>query len=163
MAQQHTQGLMEFRWDQNRDYCKLPYLLSNRAPLQRSDWTLLLPRTLRHGPIHELLIGLPPRFDGDLQASKVRLAYCKTGRNLSPSRCAEPIDALIEPGEQTRSLRITIANGSLDPERTAAVLIDGALNPWLMSMVQINALARSRQGSEALPHYLGSWVMDFGN
>ena len=56
---QGTSGLVEFRWDNNKDYNKLYFFLTNTLRQQRSDYYLLLRPKDRKTAILKLTITVP--------------------------------------------------------------------------------------------------------
>ena len=63
---QGTPGLMEFRWDTDRDYRKLYYWQSSEIENDRADWFLTLREKDRKTAILKLTITVPDYFDSKL-------------------------------------------------------------------------------------------------
>ncbi|MFZ9621236.1 MAG: hypothetical protein ACO289_08550, partial [Prochlorococcaceae cyanobacterium] len=56
---QGTPGLMEFRWDNTRDYRKLYYFITDTSRLKRSEYYLILKPKDRKTAILKLSVTIP--------------------------------------------------------------------------------------------------------
>ena len=72
---QATPGLMEFRWENNKDYRKLYFFQSETARLKRAEYYLLLRPKDRKTAILKLTITIPATFNTSIEPK--RLKFCK--------------------------------------------------------------------------------------
>ncbi|MEC8732185.1 MAG: DUF2808 domain-containing protein, partial [Cyanobacteriota bacterium] len=93
---QGTPGLMEFRWDTDRDYRKLYYWQSSEIENDRADWFLTLREKDRKTAILKLTITVPDYFDSKLKPHRMRICRTSVGSMMSRSKCLEEIPAVIE-------------------------------------------------------------------
>ena len=70
---QGTPGLMEFRWDSDRDYRKLYYYQTSSIENDRSEWYLTLREKDRKTAILKLTVTVPDYFDSKLKPHRMRL------------------------------------------------------------------------------------------
>ena len=93
---QGTPGLMEFRWDNDRDYRKLYYYQTSNIENDRSEWYLTLREKDRKTAILKLTVTVPDYFDSKLKPHRMRICRTSVGSMMSRSKCLEEIPAVIE-------------------------------------------------------------------
>ncbi len=76
---QGTPGLMEFRWDNAKDYRKLYFFQTDTQRLKLSDYYLILKPKDRKTAILKLTVTLPKSFDSKIDASRVKLCQMSEG------------------------------------------------------------------------------------
>ena len=64
---QGTSGLMEFRWDSDKDYRRLYYYQTSTIPNERAEWYLTLREKDRKTAILKLTVTVPDYFDAKLK------------------------------------------------------------------------------------------------
>jgi hypothetical protein len=153
---QGTPSLLEFRWDQNRDYRRLYYFISDTERQKRSNYFLILRPSDRNTAILKLTVTIPEHFDSKIDTSRVRLCTMREGGILARTRCLEDIPATIELSENGRALEIFPDTPIADTE-TIGVNIR-LFNPFNAGMYQFNALAQA-PGEVPISGYLGSWMI----
>ncbi len=153
---QGTPGLLEFRWDNNKDYRRLYFFMTDTSRLKRSDYYLILRPKDRKTAMLKLTISVPDNFDAKIDPKDIKLCTMKEGGMLSRTRCKETIPAVIEVNANGKSIEIF-------PERP--VPVDGTIgvfmsifNPFNIGMYQFNALAQA-PGDVPFGGYLGSWLI----
>ena len=153
---QGTPGLIEFRWDNNRDFRKLYFFLTNTQRLRRSDYYLMLRPRDRKTAILKLSVTIPESFDATIDPKRVRLCRMSEGGMMARTRCLEEIPATIELAENGRALEIFPDTPVPD---TGTIGVHMRLfNPFNAGMYQFNALAQA-PGDVPISGYLGSWVI----
>ena len=159
---QGTSGLMEFRWDNTKDYRKLYYFATDTKRLQRSEYYLILRPKDRKTAILKLSITIPQHFDAEIKASQVKLCNMKEGGMLSRTRCESVIPATIEIAPNGKAIDI-FPDTPVPDAGTIGVYIN-LFNPFNIGMYQFNALAQA-PGDVPMAGYLGSWLIqiDPGN
>ena len=153
---QGVPGLMEFRWENNRDYRKLYYYISNTGKLQRSEYYLILKPKDRKTAILKLTITLPSYFDSEIKPNDVKLCKMSAGGMLKRTRCLETIPATVEVEKNGKAINI-FPNTPVSDKDTIGVYMN-LFNPSSMGMYQLNALAQA-PGDIPVSGYLGSWVI----
>ena len=93
---QGTPGLMEFRWDGDRDYRKLYYYQTSATENDRSEWFLLLRAKDRKTAFIKLTVTVPDYFDSKLKPHRMRICRTSVGSMMRRSKCLEEIPAVIE-------------------------------------------------------------------
>ena len=84
---QGTPSLMEFRWDNTKDYRKLYFFMTDTQRLKRSEYYLILKPKDRKTAILKLTVGIPKTFDVQINPKFVKLCYMKEGGMLARTRC----------------------------------------------------------------------------
>ena len=84
---QGTPGLMEFRWDNDRDYRKLYYYQTSSIENDRSEWYLTLREKDRKTAILKLTVTVPDYFDSKLKPHRMRICRTSVGSMMSRSKC----------------------------------------------------------------------------
>lgn len=153
---QGTPGLMEFRWDNNRDYRKLYYFITDTGRLKRSEYYLILKPKDRKTAILKLSITIPESFDVKIDPKQVKLCVMREGGMLSRTQCLKDIPAVIEVAKDGRAIEI-FPNTPVSDEKTIGVYIN-LFNPFNVGMYQFNALAQA-PGDVPMAGYLGSWII----
>ena len=156
-AQGGTPGLLEFRWDNNRDYQKLYYYQTSTLENDRSEWFLLLRSKDRKTAFMKLTVTVPDYFDSKLRANRITLCRTKAGSMTSRTRCVEEVPATIEISEDQTAIEVF-------PDSPVSVEGDYGLriklfNPQGQRMYQLNALTQA-PGDVPLSAYVGSWLID---
>jgi hypothetical protein len=149
-------GLFEFRWDNNRDYRRLYYFMTNTGKMQRSEYYLILKPKDRKTAILKLSIDLPSYFDSEVRPQDVKLCRMSEGGMLKRTRCLETIPATVEVSKSGKVIDIFPATPVSDKDTIGVYL--NILNPSSMGMFQINATAQA-PGDLPVSSYLGSWII----
>ncbi|MEB3253280.1 MAG: DUF2808 domain-containing protein [Synechococcus sp.] len=156
-AQGGTPGLMEFRWDNDRDYRKLYYFLSSAIENDRSEWYLHLRAKDRKTSFIKLTVTVPDYFDAKLDPKRMSLCRTSSGSMTSRTRCLEEVPATIEVNDKQTAIEVY-------PDSPVSVEGDYSLkiklfNPQGKRMYQLNALIQA-PGDVPMSGYVGSWLID---
>ena len=153
---QGTPGLVEFRWDNSKDYRKLYFFMTETARLKRSEYYLILKPKDRKTAILKLTVGIPKSFDVDIQPKNVQLCYMKEGGMLARTRCEKQIPAVVEVSKDGTAVEI-FPETPVPVGKTIGVYMN-LFNPFNAGMYQFNALAQA-PGDVPISGYLGSWLI----
>lgn len=153
---QGTSGLMEFRWDNTKDYRRLYYFITDTKRLKRSEYYLILRPKDRKTAILKLSITIPQHFDTKIEASQVKLCKMKEGGMLARTRCESIIPATVEIAPNGKAIDI-FPDTPVPDAGTIGVYIN-LFNPFNIGMYQFNALAQA-PGDVPMAGYLGSWLI----
>lgn len=153
---QGTPSLLEFRWDNNRDYRKLYFFMTDTTRLKRSEYYLILKPKDRKTAILKLSITIPESFDVKIDPKDVKLCVMKEGGMLSRTRCLQEIPAVVEIPKGGRAIEI-FPNTPIPDDKTIGVYLN-LFNPFNIGMYQFNALAQA-PGDVPMAGYLGSWII----
>ena len=156
-AQAQTPGLMEFRWDNEKDYRKLYYFQTSAEENDRSVWFLHLREKDRKTAILKLTVTVPDYFDAKLDPRRMALCRTTTGSMMSRTKCLEEIPATIEVNADQTAIEVF-------PDQPVPVDGDYSLriklfNPQGNRMYQMNALIQA-PGDVPMSGYVGSWLID---
>ena len=156
-AQGGTPGLMEFRWDSDRNYRKLYYFQTSSVENDRSEWYLHLRAKDRKTSIMKLTITVPDYFDAKLRPERMTLCRTSSGSMTSRTRCMEEVPATIEVNKTQTAIEVY-------PDTPVPVEGDYSLriklfNPQGKRMYQLNALIQA-PGDVPMSGYVGSWLID---
>jgi hypothetical protein len=153
---QGTPGLLEFRWDNSKDYRKLYFFMTDTQRLKRSEYYLILRPKDRKTAILKLSITIPKSFDAELDVKRMKLCRMSEGGMLSRTRCLETIPATIELADNGRALEIFPDVPVPDTGTIGLYML--LFNPFNVGMYQFNALAQA-PGDVPISGYLGSWLI----
>lgn len=153
---QGTPGLMEFRWDNTKDYRKLYFFQSDTQRLKLSDYYLILRPKDRKTAILKLTISIPKSFDSKIEANRVKLCRMTEGGMLKRTRCDKPIPATVEVNQKAGTIEI-FPETPISDKYTVGVFMR-IFNPFNIGMYQFNALAQA-PGDIPISSYLGSWLI----
>lgn len=153
---QGTSGLMEFRWDNTKDYRRLYYFITDTKRLKRSEYYLILRPKDRKTAILKLSITIPQHFDTRIEASQVKLCNMREGGMTSRTRCESIIPATVEIAPNGKAIDI-FPDTPVPDAGTIGVYIN-LFNPFNIGMYQFNALAQA-PGDVPMAGYLGSWLI----
>jgi len=153
---QGTPSLMEFRWDNTKDYRKLYYFMTETQRLKRSEYYLILRPKDRKTAILKLSITIPSYFDAKINPKRVKLCKMSEGGMMSRTRCQETIPATIEIAENGSAIEI-FPDTPVPDTGTIGVYMN-IFNPFNIGMYQFNALAQA-PGDVPIAGYLGSWLI----
>ena len=153
---QGTPGLVEFRWDNSKDYRKLYFFMTETARLKRSEYYLILKPKDRKTAILKLTVGIPKSFDVDIQPKNVQLCYMKEGGMLARTRCEKQIPAVVEVSKDGTAIEI-FPDTPVPVNKTIGVYMN-IFNPFNAGMYQFNAMAQA-PGDVPISGYLGSWLI----
>jgi len=156
-AQGGTPGLMEFRWDSDRDYRKLYYFQTSSIENDRSEWYLHLRAKDRKTSIMKLTVTVPDYFDAKLRPERMTLCRTSSGSMTRRTRCLEEVPATIEVNKTQTAIEVY-------PDTPVPVEGDYSLriklfNPQGKRMYQLNALIQA-PGDVPMSGYVGSWLID---
>ena len=138
---QGTPGLMEFRWDTDRDYRKLYYYLTSTLPDERATWYLTLRAKDRKTAILKLTITVPDYFDSKLKPHRISLCRTTAGSMMSRTKCKETIPAVIEVNKDQTEI-VVFPDTPLPADGDYSVWIK-LFNPTGKRMYQFNALVQA--------------------
>jgi len=155
---QSTPSLLEFRWEDNRDYRKLYYFQSSSRKLERSEYFFILRPKDRKNAILKLTIQVPDYFNAKIKPHKIKLCRMELGGMLSRSKCVEKIPAAIEVNDAKTAIEVFPETPLPSDDETYAVVMN-IFNPNNAGMFQFNALAQA-PGDVPVSGYLGSWSID---
>ena len=153
---QGTPSLMEFRWDNTKDYRKLYYFMTDTQRLKRSEYYLILRPKDRKTAILKLSITVPSYFDAKIDPKRVRLCKMSEGGMMSRTKCQETIPATIEVAANGGAIEI-FPDTPVPDTGTIGVYMN-IFNPFNIGMYQFNALAQA-PGDVPMAGYLGSWLI----
>jgi Protein of unknown function (DUF2808) len=153
---QGTPGLVEFRWDNSKDYRKLYFFMTDTARLKRSEYYLILKPKDRKTAILKLTVGVPKSFELDIEPKFVQLCYMKEGGMLARTRCEKQIPAVVEVAKDGTAIEI-FPETPVPVGKTIGVYLN-LFNPFNAGMYQFNALAQA-PGDVPISGYLGSWLI----
>ena len=156
-AQGGTPGLMEFRWDSDRNYRKLYYFQTSSIENNRSEWYLHLRAKDRKTSFMKLTVTVPDYFDAKLRPERMALCRTSAGSMTSRTRCLEEVPATIEVNKTQTAIEVY-------PDKPVSVEGDYSLriklfNPQGKRMYQLNALIQA-PGDVPMSGYVGSWLID---
>ena len=154
---QGTPGLMEFRWDNTKDYNKLYFFVTNTIRLQRSDYYLILRPKDRNTAILKLTITVPDHFDVKLNPKLMKFCRMSQGGMTKRTRCESEIPATIEVAANGKAIEI-FPNTPIPVGGTVGLYMT-LFNPFNAGMFQFNALAQA-PGEIPISGYLGSWLIE---
>lgn len=153
---QGTPGLVEFRWDNSRDYRRLYFFMTETQRLKRSEYYLILKPKDRNTAILKLSVGIPKSFDVAIDPKNVQLCYMKEGGMLARTRCEKVIPAVVEVSKDSTAVEI-FPETPVPVGKTIGVYMN-LFNPFNVGMYQFNALAQA-PGDVPISGYLGSWLI----
>lgn len=154
---QSTPSLMEFRWDNNKDYNKLYYFITNTIRTQRADYYLILRPKDRKTAIIKLTITVPDYFDAKLYPKQMKFCRMSPGGITKRTRCEEVIPADIELAANGKGIEV-LPHKPIPVDGTVGLLMT-LFNPFTAGMFQLNALAQA-PGEIPVSGYLGSWLIE---
>jgi hypothetical protein len=149
-------GLFEFRWENNRDYRRLYYFITNTGKSQRSEYYLILKPKDRKTAILKLTISLPDYFDSEIDPKNVKLCKMSEGGMLKRTRCLETIPATVNVSKNSKIIEI-FPDTPVSDKNTIGVYLN-IFNPASIGMFQLNAMAQA-PGDIPVSTYLGSWII----
>ncbi|WP_320676335.1 DUF2808 domain-containing protein [Prochlorococcus sp. MIT 1300] len=150
-------SLLEFRWDQNKDYRKLYYWQSSRRQRDRATYYLILKPQDRRTAILKLSITVPDYFDAKITPKKLKLCEVQLGGMTSRTKCIKNISATFEVNKTQTA--IDVFPKKPIPSNGSYAVVMKIFNPTDSGMFQFNALAQA-PGDVPMAGYLGSWSID---
>jgi hypothetical protein len=153
---QGTPGLMEFRWDSDKNYRKLYFFMTETTRMKRSEYYLILRPKDRKTAILKLSVTIPSYFDSEIKAKNVKLCQMSEGGMLSRTRCKATIPATIEVSKDGKAIEI-FPDTPVSDKGTIGVYMN-IFNPFNAGMYQFNALAQA-PGDIPVSGLLGSWLI----
>ena len=154
---QATPSLLEFRWEDSKDYKKLYYFQSSTQQRERAEYFLMLRPKDRKSAILKLTVTVPEYFNAKIKPNRVSLCRMELGGMLSRSRCKETIPAVIEVNDNQTSIEV-FPDQPIPTGGTYAVVMK-VFNPSNSGMYQFNALIQA-PGDVPVAGYVGSWLID---
>mgnify|MGYP003343735913 CR=1 FL=1 len=103
---QGTPGLMEFRWDNSKDYRKLYFFQTDTQRLKLSEYFLILRPKDRKTAILKLTVSMPKSFDSTIDPKRVKLCRMSEGGMLKRTRCEKQIPATVEVNAKAGTIEI---------------------------------------------------------
>jgi hypothetical protein len=153
---QGTPSLMEFRWDNTKDYRKLYFFQTDTLRLKRSDYYLVLRPKDRKTAILKLTVSMPKTFDSKIDPKHVKLCQMSEGGMLKRTRCEKQIPATVEVNAKAGTIEI-FPETPISDKQTIGVHMR-IFNPYSAGMFQFNAMAQA-PGDIPISTYLGSWLI----
>lgn len=153
---QGTPGLMEFRWDNSKDYRKLYFFMTETVRMKRSEYYLILRPKDRRTAILKLTVTVPSYFDSKIDPKLVQLCKMSEGGMLKRTRCEKTIPAVIEVSPNGRAIEVFPETPISDKDTIGLHMT--LFNPFNAGMFQFNALAQA-PGEVPISGYLGSWLI----
>jgi hypothetical protein len=151
-----TPSMMEFRWDNTKDYRKLYFFMTETSRLKRSEYYLILRPKDRKTALLKLTINLPSYFDASIEAKRVKLCAMSEGGMLKRTRCEKEIPATIEVSPNGKAIEV-FPQTPVPDKGTIGVYMN-IFNPFNSGMYQFNALGQA-PGDIPVSTYLGSWLI----
>jgi hypothetical protein len=153
---QGTPGLMEFRWDNSKDYRKLYFFQTDTQRLKVSDYYLVLKPKDRKTAILKLTVSIPKSFDSKIDPKQVKLCRMSEGGMLKRTRCEKQIPATVEVDAKAGTIEV-FPETPISDKQTIGLYMR-LFNPFNVGMYQFNALAQA-PGDVPVSSYLGSWLI----
>lgn len=153
---QGTPGLFEFRWDNNKDFRKLYFFMTDTVRSKRSEYYLILKPKDRKTATLKLSVKLPDYWQADLEAKRMKLCVMKEGGMLARTRCLETIPATIEVSANGRVIDV-FPNTPIPDNKTIGLYMV-LINPFNAGMYQFNAFIQP-PGDIPVSSYVGSWLI----
>jgi hypothetical protein len=153
---QGTPGLVEFRWDNNKDFRKLYFFMTETARAKRAEYYLVLKPKDRKTAMLKLSIKLPSYWQADLNPKQMKLCIMKEGGMMARTRCEQVIPATIEVTPNGRTIEVFPDNPV--PDNKVIGLYMQIMNPFNAGMYQFNAFIQP-PGDIPVSSYVGSWVI----
>lgn len=151
-----TPGLMEFRWDNNKDFRRLYFFMTETVRLKRSEYYLILKPKDRKTAILKLAITVPSYWDGSFDAKQMKLCEMSEGGMMKRTRCDKQIPATIEVTPNGKAIEV-FPNVPVSDKKTIGLYIN-TFNPFNTGMYQFNALIQA-PGDVPVSGYVGSWLI----
>ena len=152
-----TPGLMEFRWDSNKDFRRLYFFMTDTIRMKRSEYYLILKPKDRKTGILKLAITVPSYWDGSFDAKQMKLCEMSEGGMMKRTRCEKQIPATIEVSPNGKAIEV-FPDVPVSDKKTIGVYIN-TFNPFNTGMYQFNALIQA-PGDVPVSGYVGSWLIE---
>ena len=153
---QGTPGLFEFRWDNNKDFRKLYFFMTDTTRMKRSDYYLILKPKDRKTAALKLTVKLPDHWQADLDPRQMKLCVMKEGGMLARTRCLETIPSTIEVSPNGKVIEV-FPNTPVSDNKTIGLHME-LFNPFNAGMYQFNAFIQP-PGDIPVSSYIGSWLI----
>jgi hypothetical protein len=151
-----TPGLMEFRWDSNKDFRRLYFFMTETIRMKRSEYYLILKPKDRKTAILKLAITVPSYWDGSFDAKQMKLCEMSQGGMMKRTRCEKQIPATIEVSPNGKAIEV-FPDVPVSDKKTIGLYIN-TFNPFNTGMYQFNALIQA-PGDVPVSGYVGSWLI----
>lgn len=153
---QGTPGLFEFRWDNNRDFRKLYFFMTETGRSKRAEYYLILRPKDRKTAALKLSVRLPDYWDAKLDPNLMKLCVMREGGMLARTRCLETIPATIEVSPNGRAIEVFPDTPVPDNKTIGLYMV--LINPFNAGMYQFNAFIQP-PGDIPVSSYVGSWLI----
>ncbi|MFM7086812.1 MAG: DUF2808 domain-containing protein [Cyanobium sp.] len=153
---QGTPGLFEFRWDNNKDFRKLYYFMTDTARLKRSEYYLILKAKERRTAMLKLTITVPSYWEGEFEPKRMKLCVMREGGMLARTGCKETIPATIEVSPNGKAIEVMPETPVPDNQTIGLYIL--TFNPFNAGMYQFNAMIQP-PGDLPVSSYVGSWLI----
>lgn len=153
---QGTPGLFEFRWDNNRDFRKLYFFMTDTVRMKRAEYYLILKPKDRKTAMLKLSVKLPDYWNADLNPKLMKLCRMSDGGMMSRTRCTETIPAVIEVSPNGKVIEV-FPNTPVPDNKTVGLYMI-VFNPFNAGMYQFNAFIQP-PGDIPVSSYVGSWLI----
>lgn len=150
-----TPSMMEFRWDNTKDYRKLYFFMTETSRLKRSEYYLILRPKDRKTALLKLTINAPSYFDATLEAKRIKLCTMSEGGMLKRTRCEKTLPATIVVSPNGKAIEV-FPETPIPDNKTIGVYMT-LFNPFNAGMYQFNALGQAP--GTPVSTYLGSWLI----
>ena len=154
---QASPSMLEFRWDNPKNYRKLYYWQSSSEKRDRSTYYMVLRPNDRKTAILKLSITVPDYFDSNITPKKLSLCSVHLGGMLTKTKCKEKLPAVFEVNKD--QTRIDVFPNQPIPVDDSYAVVMKIFNPNQTGMFQFNALAQA-PGDIPMTGYIGSWLID---
>ncbi len=151
-------SMLEFRWDESRNYKKLYYWQSSSEKRDRATYYLVIRPGDRRTAILKLTIKIPNYFDAKITPRNFSLCKVQLGGMLERTKCIEKIPAVFEVSKDQTSIEI-FPDQAIPSNKKGYAVIMKIFNPNRTGMFQFDALAQT-PGDLPISYYLGSWSID---
>jgi len=153
---QETPGLMEFRWDTDRDYRKLYFFMTDGGRNKRSDYYLILKPKDRKTAMLKLTVDFPSYWDAPLNPKTMQLCVMNDGGMRARTRCEKQIPAVIEVSPNGRAIEV-YPNTPVPDNLTIGLYLE-TTNPFNVGMFNVNARIQP-PGDIPVSSYVGTWLI----
>jgi hypothetical protein len=153
---QGTPGLVEFRWDNDKDFRKLYFYMTETARNKRAEYYLVLKPKDRKTAMLKLTVKLPNYWQANLEPKQMKLCRMKEGGMMTRTRCEEVIPATIEVSPNGKAIEV-FPNNPVPDNKVIGLYIQ-LMNPFNAGMYQFNAFIQP-PGDIPVSSYIGSWLI----
>ena len=151
--------MLEFRWEEDRNYKKLYYVQTSKERRDRSTYYLVMKPKDRQTAILKLTINFPKHFNANITPRKLSLCKIKMGGMSQRTKCKEKIPAVFEVNNEEKTSIEVFPTQPIPANKEGYAVVMKIFNPSKSGMFQVNALSLS-PGDLPISRYIGSWNLD---